>query len=73
MGPLWLPWMALVAYSTAYRSLRETLTYEQGKEMIEYNRLTEMTGVAVFFADPHSPWQRGSNEITNGPLREYLP
>jgi IS30 family transposase len=53
--------------------LRKTLTYDQGKEMSEHARLTAMTGVAVFFADPHSPWQRGSNENTNGLLREYLP
>ena len=53
--------------------MRKTLTYDQGKEMSEHKRLTEMTGVAVFFADPHSPWQRGSNENTNGLLREYLP
>jgi transposase, IS30 family len=53
--------------------MRKTLTYDQGKEMSEHQRLTAMTGVAVFFADPHSPWQRGSNENTNGLLREYLP
>jgi IS30 family transposase len=53
--------------------MRKTLTYDQGKEMSAHRRLTEMTGVAVFFADPHSPWQRGSNENTNGLLREYLP
>ena len=53
--------------------MRKTLTYDQGKEMSEHQRLTDMTGVAVFFADPHSPWQRGSNENTNGLLREYLP
>jgi IS30 family transposase len=53
--------------------LRKTLTYDQGKEMSEHAQLTAMTGVAVFFADPHSPWQRGSNENTNGLLREYLP
>ena len=41
--------------------------------MSEHKRLTEQTGVAVFFADPHSPWQRGSNENTNGLLRQYLP
>jgi IS30 family transposase len=41
--------------------------------MSGHKRLTEMTGVSVFFADPHSPWQRGSNENTNGLLREYLP
>ena len=53
--------------------MRKTLTYDQGKEMSEHQRLTAMTGVSVFFADPHSPWQRGSNENTNGLLREYLP
>lgn len=53
--------------------MRKTLTYDQGKEMSEHKRLTERTGVAVFFADPHSPWQRGSNENTNGLLRPYLP
>lgn len=41
--------------------------------MSEHKRLTERTGVAVFFADPHSPWQRGSNENTNGLLRQYVP
>jgi IS30 family transposase len=41
--------------------------------MSEHKKLSERTGVAVFFADPHSPWQRGSNENTNGLLRQYLP
>jgi len=53
--------------------MRKTLTYDQGKEMSEHKKLSEKTGVAVFFADPHSPWQRGSNENTNGLLRQYLP
>lgn len=53
--------------------IRKSLTYDQGKGMSEYKQLTERTGVAVFFADPHSPWQRGSNENTNGLLRQYLP
>jgi IS30 family transposase len=41
--------------------------------MSEHKQLTERSGVALFFADPHSPWQRGSNENTNGLLRQYLP
>ena len=53
--------------------MRKTLTYDQGKEMSEHKRLTDMTGVSVFFADPHSPWQRGTNENTNGLLRQYFP
>jgi IS30 family transposase len=53
--------------------MRKSLTYDQGKEMSEHKRLIERTGVAVFFADPHSPWQRGANENTNGLLRQYLP
>jgi len=53
--------------------LRQTLTYDQGKEMAAHSRLALDTGMRIFFADPHSPWQRGSNENTNGLLRQYFP
>ena len=53
--------------------LRKTLTYDQGKEMAQHERLALATGMRIFFADPHAPWQRGSNENTNGLLRQYFP
>jgi transposase, IS30 family len=49
--------------------LRKTLTYDQGKEMAEHERLA----IQIFFADPYSPWQRGTNEHTSGLVRQYLP
>src|SRR3977135_2306859 len=54
-------------------ALRTTLTRDQAREMALHEQITTGTGFDVFFCDPHSPWQRGLNENTNGLLRQYFP
>ena len=58
---------------TVAPAMRKTMTYDRGSEMARHRDLASANGIQVYFADPYSPWQRGSNENANGLVREYLP
>lgn len=69
--------LAVVGFSAALNrmplAVRKRMTYDPGREMARPAEITQKAGVAIYFCDPHSPWQRGSNENINGLIRQYLP
>jgi transposase, IS30 family len=72
-GPLAVQGAMIAKMSQLPEILRQTLTWDQGIEMANHVQIAAATDLDIYFCDPHSPWQRGSNENTNGLLRQYFP